>query len=814
MNVYKITALYLLTVALTETRVSAEVLWSLQPVERPEVPESALGAENPVDCFVLEDLSDAVLSISPPAERRTLIRRLYLVLLGIPPSPERVSEFVADSNPDAVERLVDRVLASPRYGERWAQHWLDSVRFAESTGYESNLFLPTAYHYRDYVLRSLNEDKPYDRFVLEQIAGDSLGVDSGTGFLVAGPDDGNLSPDPLLTEQQRQDSLDEMIKSTSAVLLGLSLGCARCHDHKFDPLKQKDYYSMQAVFAGVRHGERRLRGPENDRMQAEARELRPKVLAARELVDALRMRHPLRPPIDFREYEERFTPVTTDAIQMRIVRTNNNEAAELDDIEVWGVGGGESASINVAQRDNGARAESSPTYAANSGKSAETLLDEQRQLYLYFLSARNTDTWIKIYFDRAYEIDRIVIRPRGSRVPVDYRIDVRENNGSWREIVDSRERYPHLEDKRPAETVELIGLDADEIQEVVEANQQLRNLDSEHKRLRAGPQAHLGVFDTPEQTHVLVRGEPLQTAERVSPGLPAVLGGDLGLGENAPEADRRLALAHAITSAENPLIARVIANRIWQFHFGTGIVDTPSDFGFNGSKPTHPELLDWLASHLVDSEWSLKRLHRAILTSATFRQASFADTKAMKRDAESRLLWRFPPRRLSAEALRDSILAVSGTLNLRMYGPGFDFFQPIKSIFKRRVPRETFDPDGWRRMVYGQKIRLETVGVFGSFDCPDASQMAPKRSRSTTPIQALGLFNSPFVQRQAGFFAQSIEASVGSDIGAQVTEAVRRTFGRDPTAPERALLERVVRENGLAALCRVLLNSNEFVFMN
>jgi hypothetical protein len=304
----------------------------------------------------------------------------------------------------------------------------------------------------------------------------------------------------------------------------------------------------------------------------------------------------------------------------------------------------------------------------------------------------------------------------------------------------------------------------------------------------------------------------MQRLEQVAPDVPGLIGA-LDLDAGATETTRRIALARAITSPHNPLTPRVIVNRIWQHHFGTGLVDTPSDLGRNGARPTHPKLLDWLALDLVQHRWSLKHLHRRILLSATFCQSSRPRASALASDGDTRLLWRFPPRRLEAEALRDSILAASGRLNNRMHGQGFDFYDVPQSNFGDYVPKEEFDRSGWRRMVYGTRIRLMRPGIFGAFDCPDGGQMAPKRSRSTTPVQSLGLFNSRFVNRQAEFLAQRARKAVGADTVNQVQAMVKWTLGRRLEPEEQTVLVELARRFGPQQVGRVLLNSNEFVFL-
>ena len=356
------------------------------------------------------------------------------------------------------------------------------------------------------------------------------------------------------------------------------------------------------------------------------------------------------------------------------------------------------------------------------------------------------------------------------------------------------------------------GVERNLIGKIAKSLKRLRELESKYKTLRTGPLVFAGTFRKPDQAFLLKRGDPFQKAGIVSPNIPKVLG-DLKIDENENESTRRLKLAQAIADPKNPLTARVIVNRIWQKHFGIGIVDTPSDFGFNGSYPTHPKLLDWLAQFLMKNKWSLKAIHKKILSSQTFQQQGFTNQLALAKDSKSRYLWRFPPRRLEAEALRDSILLVSGNLNKKMYGPGFDFFEPAPNPFVKRVPLERFSAEGNRRMIYGKKIRLEYVGIFGSLDCPDASQMSPKRSRSTTPVQALGLFNSEFVNNQAKILGQDIKAEYKNHRD-QINAAVLRTLGRPATKDELKILERVAKSNGIGSVCRILLNTNEFTFIN
>ncbi len=566
--------------------------WSFQPVERPAVPgvRTEGWVRNPVDRFILARLEGEGLRPSGEADRGAWLRRVSLDLVGLTPSPEEVDRFVRDPAGDAFERVVDGLLGSPRYGERWAQHWLDVVRFADTHGFEVNTERPNAWPYRDYVIEAFNADTPYDRFVREQIAGDLLGHDAATGFLVTASVllPGQIGADDVSKRLARQDALDEIVVNTGQTFLGLSLGCARCHDHKFDPITARDYYSMQAFFAGVEYGDREMRT----------------------------------------------------------------------------------------------------------------------------------------------------------------------------------------------------------------ANSQM---------------AFAGVFRKPDDIHLLHRGDPEQPKEPVFPAVPVVLGG-LKLAREAEESERRRALADWIADAANPLTARVMVNRVWQGHFGVGLVETASDFGRSGTKPSHPELLDWLAAEFVREGWSIKRMHRLIVLSATYRQSSRMEPGASARDADVRWLWRYPSRRMESEVMRDSMLWVGGRLNLSMGGRGFDLFNNRGGLsgFK---PVETYSGAGLKRMVYAHKVRREREAVFGAFDCPDAGQSTARRRESTTPIQALNLLNSRFTVEQAEAFGRRVESEVGGDAVRQVERSYVLALGRSPTEQELGTVVPVVREHGPAVLARALFNSNEFLFV-
>ena len=770
--------------------------WSLQPVQRPT-------GTNDIDGFIAAKLASNGLKPSPPADRRTLIRRLKFDLLGLPPTPEEVAAFVADNAPNAYAKLVDQYLASPQYGERWARHWLDTVRFAESHGFEMNNMRPNAWPYRDWVIKAFNDDKPYDRFVFEQLAGDTTGAHAGTGFLVAGPWDNVKSPDPELTANQRADELHDIVSTVGSTFLGLTVGCARCHNHKFDPIAQLDYYRIKAIFGGVQHGERELRTGDPatrikqlDVLRGNIAALEAQVAALQPLADPTASK-PTRAAVNSRMNIERFQPVKAKFVRFTIAATNSNEPC-IDEMEIFTTG---DQPKNLALAGAGAKSKSDGDYPNSP--------DIHRLAFLHDGKYGNGRSWISnkigsgivtIELAEVARIDRIVWgRDREDkykdRTPTKYAIDVSVDGNTWHPVASSADRAAF--GSQPEGTTE---------------QKQLAALKAELASLHRSDRAYLGTFTAPEATHRFHRGDPMEKREVVPPGSLAGVSAKLILAADATDGARRVALADWIASPANPLTARVMVNRLWQHHFGTGLVATSSDFGYNGGRPSHPELLDFLAGEFVANKWSVKSMHRLILLSGTFRQASAPVTEGLAKDAGTRWLWRYPPRRLEAEAIRDSVLSASGKLDLRAGGPGFDLFEPNSNYVKVFTPKKAFGPAEFRRMIYQQKPRMQLDDTFGAFDCPDGGQIAPKRNASTTPLQALNLLNSAFAVQLAGHFAERIEKDVGKSAEAQVQRAFQLTFQRDPTAKESAGAVKLVNEHGLAALGRALLNANEFLY--
>jgi hypothetical protein len=774
---------------------------------------------HPVDAFVRDRLSRSGLQPSVEADRAILIRRLYLVMLGVPPTPEEVSAFVSDTRPLAFERQVDRVLEDPRYGERWGRHWLDVVRFAESNGFETNRERLSAWRFRDYVIDAFNADKPYDRFLREQIAGDALGVDVATGFLVGGPVDIVKSPDITLTAQQRADEIDDMVGTTGTAFLGLTLGCVRCHTHKFDPIEHSEYYAMAAIFSGVQHGERPLPlSPEQARRshQLEGRirdlEKRLEAFLPKPSTPASGSPATLRPAVTHRQNEDRFAAVEARFLRFTILATTGGEPC-LDELEAW------SGDRNVALASTGTKATASGSLAGYEIHKLEHLNDGRTGNARSWISSQTGQGWVQLEFPKPERVDRVVWgRDREGqfkdRLTTRYRIEVATEPGAWKTVATSDDRIPFAgESTKPAgPAYRFDGLAESEAAQGRRWLAELESARKEREAISKAPTVYSGTFSQPGATHRLHRGDPLLKREVVAPGTLALFQ-PLTLATNAPERDRRLALADWMTRPDHPLTARVIVNRVWQHQFGVGLVDTPNDFGRNGSKPTHPELLDWLALDLMDHGWSLKHLQRRILTSATWRQSGLPRNEALAVDAGSRLLWRFPPRRLEAEGIRDSILAVSGNLDRARGGPSFYLHEVDRENVYHYHPKEAFGPADTRRMVYAFKVRMEQDGIFGAFDCPDGSLVMPRRSVSTTPLQALNLFNSRFIQDQSRTFADRLRREAGDTPESQVATAWRLAFNRTPQRAEVDEAVAFVRSEGLPAFCRGVLNANEFLFI-
>lgn len=818
----------------TTDRRAGKDWWSLSPIRRPAPPvgHDSDWTRASIDARVVERLERAGLSPSAEADRVTLLRRATLDLLGLPPTPEEVATFLADESPTAWERQVDRLLASPRYGERWGRHWLDVVGFGETDGFEVNTPRSNAWPYRDYVIRAFNEDKPYDRFLLEQLAGDTVSADVATGFLVAA---GALLPgqtgrDEESKRKAREEELATMIQATGTAFLGLSVTCARCHDHKFDCITQRDYTALRASFAGVRFGERTI--PAADYPQRLERE--PRVRAALRQVDqqlqrleqALLAKEPLanpratpgakpgRAPVHAKKNVERLTAARVKAVRFVVLETNRYEPC-IDELEVFEAGSGQ----NLALAALGAKARSSSPFA-DAGSALhrlEHIHDGKYGNSRSWIPGEIQNAWVEIELPKVATIDRIEwARDRegkfGDRLATSYRILTRDEAGKWNVVATSLDRRPFRPDAAEPEgpSVELLP---------AKDRMELTRLRAERSRLvdllpESGRKpVFAGVFnERPESSRRLWRGDPSQPREEVAPGSIEAIGKPVALSPGASDQERRLALARWLTE-DNPLTARVIVNRVWYHHFGRALTPSPADLGWHGGRPGHPELLDQLAAELIASGWRLKPLHRRILLSTTFRQSSQPNDRALAVDKNNVLLWRFAPRRLEAEAIRDSVLAVAGNLRLDMGGPGYSAFKPNDNYVRVYLPKEEFGPPEWRRMVYQTVVRMRQDGAFGLFDCPDAGGVAPKRNKTTTALQALNLLNSPFTVQQSVLFASRLERESGADPARQIERAFQLALGRSPSVSEKQAAQATAQVAGMSGVCRALYSASEFLYI-
>ena len=847
--------------------------WSLQPLRHVDIPSldsavqsgaiPASWALSPIDRFVGATLQEKKLTPSAPADPATLIRRATYDLTGLPPTPEAVHDFVKDcasgSGDLAYERLLDRLLTSPQYGEQWGRHWLDVVRFGESSGFEVNHLIDDAWPYRDYVIRSLNEDKPFNQMVMEQLAGDSIApgdpnVEVAMTFLACGPVDIVGNQDPVQAAQIRANDVDDMIRATSESFLGLTVGCARCHDHKFDPISQKDFYRLYATFAGVYPDSREV-ATEVQRQQrhealapleAQKAEQRAERSAIEQtILDRAENKIPAyadqwtRPATDRKGTEEKFDPV--DAQHVRLVvsaRDNDPNSAtgfKIDEFEVWTTG---TEPRNVALAANGGRAEGKSPVAEDFGQAylADLTIDGK-----FGQSWIAQDPTLTISFPKIERIGRVIfssdrlgaLAPDSGEAPFpcEYWIEVSTDGVQWRKVADSADRAPVNDAHR---RTRLLALEtaAEERARLDEIGARETEIDTSIAAVPGFPALRVGRLRQPEgATHLFRGGDPQRPADEVVPeslGVLAASAPSYTLAPDAPERERRFALAKWIVDSKNPLPARVLANRLWHYHFGTGIVSTPSDFGFMGTPPTHRELLDWLARELIEPQhelekdaspaqhaWRLKRMHKLIMLSQTYRQAATYRRDATNVDSESRMLWRFPPRRLTGEELRDSMLAVSGALDTRMGGPGFRLYRYIRDNVASYIPLDEYPPETYRRSVYHQNARASRIDLMTDFDAPDCAMTAPRRVSTTTPLQALTLMNHSFTLDMSEALAARIAQSApGDGPEAYVVRTFEIALLRKPNTEELKESVALIQAHGLRALCRALFNSNEFMYLN
>lgn len=796
-----------------------------------------------IDAYVEEKLKEEGLSMNGPADRRVLIRRATYDLIGLPPTPEEVDAFIRDKDPKAYEKLIDRLLASPHYGERWGRHWLDVVRFGESRGFERNLIIDNAWPFRDYVIESINEDKPFDQFIREHIAGDVFGkgnpeVEIGSGFLVNGPYDDVGNQDPKQKAQIRANTLDEIINATGEAFLGMTLGCARCHDHKFDPIAQTDYYQMYATFSGVRHGERALASPEEvaehkakmdplkgreKELESQMAEIDKKVLARAKAKSGEYEARWTRPTVDRMGTEETFSPVETKFVRLVCEAQDSNPASRtfrIDEFEVWSSG---DMPKNVALSSNGGKATGEARIIEDFPDAYGPQLAIDGKAGARFISTGDTLT---IELAKPTKIDRVLFSSARDEVTpehrkfvfvADYRIEVSHDGKEWREVASGRDRKP-VSAAHANHRLKAFETTPEEKKEAATLYTELKEVRAEIAKIPALETVWVGTQnanDAKGPFHLFIGGSPQRPGEEVVPASLSTLSEvapKYELPVDSPEATRRLELADWIVNPENPLTPRVMANRLWHYHFGTGIVDTPNDFGYMGGKPTHPELLDFLAVKLKENGWRWKPMHRLIMLSKAYQQSSEWREDAAKVDGDSRLLWRFPPRRLSAEEIRDTILTVSGELDTKMGGPGFRLYHFMRDNVCTYEPLDVHGPETYRRAVYHQNARSSVVDLMTEFDQPDCAFSTPERSETTTPLQALTMLNHQFTMDMAAALAKRVESS-GNEVE-QVKKAYEILYQREPTADELKVCVKAVQENGLRAFCRAALNSSELIYVD
>jgi len=801
-----------------------------------------------IDAHVEAKLTENGLRMNGPANQRDLIRRVSYNLTGLPPSTEEMDAFVAESDqhPDtAYAALVDRLLASPRYGERWGRHWLDVTRFGESIGYERNDIINNIWPFRDYVIRSLNNDKPFDVFIREHLAGDVIGrgdpdVEVAVAFLVAGPFDDVGNQDAAQAALIRANALDDMITATGSAFLGMTINCAKCHDHKFDPIEQKDYYRMRAAFEGVIHGDRVLvtdaerqvfeqaTRPLNERKQR----LGKRIADLEKEIMARAVKQPeLLPPVrrtrvDRTRTVDEFEPIRARAVRLTPFSNDVNPVGNgfgIDEFEVWT---GEPKTRNVALAANGGVA----TGAARAVEDSEVnamdaygpVLVNDGAFGRRWRSAG--DHTLTIRFAQSEIIRRIVFSSdRPAELPDhakmvfvgEYRLEASEDGKNWRTVSESWDRTPLNDGFLRQRRLRFATTDEDK-KELRDLRRELTGVKQQLRAVKPLRRVWAGQFSQPDGPTFLARGgDPNRPAGEVAPASLKILDGVVPgytLRSDAPEDVRRLELARWITHPSNPLTTRVLANRVWQYHFGSGLVRTPSDFGFMAGDPSHPELLDYLARRLVEFGWRLKPLHREILLSRAYQQSTEYREGAAAKDSDARFLWRFPPRRLSAEEVRDSLLAYGGVLDLSMGGRGFRLYKVTRDNVSTYIPLDEHGPETWRRAVYHQNARAATTDLLTEFDCPDPAFATPRRASTTTPLQALTLMNHSFSVDMANQFAGRLRAYSIEPL-AQVERAFAIAYMRPPANSERAAAVALINKHGLPAFTRALFNSNELIYL-
>jgi hypothetical protein len=820
--------------------------WSLRPLHAGTPPAIAddSWSQNEIDRFTLAKLNQAGLEPAPRADPRTLVRRVYFDLIGLPPPLDVVERFRRNPAPAAWDDLVNSLLDSQHYGERWAQHWLDVARFGETDGYEYNVPREHAWHYRDWVIRSLNNDLPYDEFVRMQIAGDVLKPNSvegaaAVGFLVAGVHNTVLGKSEAMKRASRHEELEEMVGTTFQAFLGLTVNCARCHDHKFDPISNEEYYQLIAALDGVTHGTRNV-----------GQNLEPSKVAELEQREAERTAR-LTELVSKRGGK---LSQSANAIQSTVAVDANTRGEEYTlslkaAPTVWGIKSQATTAsdgilVRIIRSDGSTLAEKffkpgSWTEAGN----------KQRFTSFEFSYAGDGTGAVKLWIGSnpatgrfGGAIDDVLLQDRSGRVLLEETFDEFQQQTNKGVQADTRrtvfwglqskswERFGinslHAVEYEPGNLAAQIFSGWQDV-EIRGGTKEEQDIVAELKdisgRLTSQP-VYSVVSRNPGVMRILHRGDAKSLGPAVAPGGLRAIGGvsrEFGLAKDSDDAARRRKLADWITHPDNGPFHRVIVNRIWHHHFGRGIVETPNDLGFNGGRPSHHELLDWLAGWFRDHGYSLKQLHRLVATSATYQQRStIADhpssDRAQQIDSSNRLLWRQNPRRVDAETLRDSLLVMAGTLNRTQFGPGYRDVR-IERVGSAHYYR-AIDPTGAqfnRRTVYRWHARGERSSLLETFDCPDPSATTPSRNITTTPTQALSHWNNSFIVRTSKRMAEQIEQELGTDDATdKVIRAWHRVLARDPDDEELAFAVDLVEQHGLTLLCRVLFNCSEAIVID
>ena len=859
--------------------------WAYQPIQKQEPPQgtSAKG----LDAFLLAKLQEKGLSFSPEADRRVLIRRLAFDLLGLPPTPQQVQAFVADTAPDAYEKVVDAFLKMPEFGERQARHWLDVAHYADTHGFERDKRRDNAWRYRDYVIEAFNTDKPYDVFLQEQIAGDVLWPNKpdaviATGFLAAGPWDfvGQMeTKSDILRRAARALDLDDMVTQVMTCTMGTTINCARCHDHKLDPISQREYYDLWSVFAGLKRGDRDVNAEESKRA-AEERDRNQKALRAviAELGEITGEGLDLADMIgggsgrgtgikDAGIHPGTGVVGTTKFGYHREIRANRLQKVEWRDAQtpkfvqwVFVPDGREEVSAAYKVPVTGVPATSGHAWdiVRNGPINAQvaTVIDGiDYSTKGHSILGLHANGGVVFNLDEIRKVHGIAQMRMTAMVGFGAKKEAANSLADFTVFVGGEMKFQRLKMRKSdsahidiiipphAKTLTLVATDGGDgissdllflgdaklspdldVQPLTpELKARVTALRAEEKRLTAevsktqtSHQIYAVVAGPPPVVQILRRGDPESPGDPTTPGaLTAItmLKPDFGTAD-MPEGERRKALAHWITDTRNPLTRRVIANRLWHWHFGQGIVNTPSDFGLGGDRPSHPELLDWLADELLASGWSLKHLHKLIVMSAAYRQQSTTQGSASQIDANNRLLWRQNPRRLEAEAIRDAVLSVSGCLNSQRGGPGYEDFkyeEAYAPIYSYVTPDE---PALWRRSIYRFVVRSTPHRFMTTMDCPDPANLTPSRLTTTTALQSLALFNNDFMLRQTQHLADRLHKEAGANPKAQIRTAMSLLFARQPSEAESSAAEKFILKQGLFAFCRSLLNANEFVYVD